>query len=177
METTGKFLKIVSLLSPPRQDMCFRNFTVATFSVPKRNALVGILWQETQLEVLRAELYYYNVPCASFFDIPNAQNSVDLDGATGSVNEASARGNPWNSSYISVQGNRITSIAPHMGGIHPSSPLRDLPDTQSRVFEDEVGGLQTFCNADQRVDGERHREYCLDQKMMIWGRSKKDDRI
>lgn len=181
-QISGKFLKVVALLSPPRQGLCFRNFTVAAFLVPERHALVGIIWQEPESEYSRPELYYYNVPCASPRDISRAESIVCLHCATGSYDEASASGITGqigsSKSYISVQGKRVASIAPHMGGIHPSSPLRDLPDTQIRIHidEDALSGLQFFCDPDQRGEhGEGHRNVNLVQKMMVWGPSGKDD--
>lgn len=181
-QTTGQFLNVVALLCPPRQDLCFRNFAVATFLVPKRHAMVGILWQETKPEGSRLELYYYNVPCASSQDIPRATRIVGSDCACGSYDDAMAsvaHGQVGDTqSCISVQGKRISSIAPHMGGIHPSSPLRDLPDTQTRfhIDEDALGGVQLFCDPDQRGEHiERRREGCLVQKIMVWGRSNRGD--
>lgn len=174
---TGKFLNVVALLSPPRQDLSFRNVTIARVLAPKCHALVSIIWQESESEDSQPELYYYNVPCAAFYNIPRAESTVDPHRATGSDDEEPALRNPWGSkSCISVQGQRITSIAPRMGGIHPSSPLRDLPDTQNRIHTDEVlGGLQLFYYPDQRENRARLREGYLVQKMMVWGWSKTDE--
>lgn len=176
-QATGKLVKVVALLSPPRQDLSFRNVTVATVLAPKCHALVSIIWQESESEDSRPELYYYNVPCAAFYNVPCAESTVDPHCANGSDDEEPASGNPWGSqSYTSVEGQRITSIAPRMGGIHPSSPLRDLPDTQNQIHKDEaLGGLQLFYDPDQRENGGRLREGYPVQKMMVWGWSKKDD--
>ncbi|MCJ1427639.1 hypothetical protein MMC29_005542 [Sticta canariensis] len=115
-------------------------------------------------------------------DTPRATRTVGSDCACGSYDVAmtsAVRGQVGDTqSCISVQGKRISSIAPHMSGIHPSSPLRDLPDTQTRIHidEDALGGVQLFCDPDQRGEhAERCRGGCLVQTIMVWGRSNKGD--
>lgn len=46
------------LFPPPGHDLCFR--IVATVLVPKYNALIGIIWQKTESEDSRPELYQWN---------------------------------------------------------------------------------------------------------------------
>lgn len=177
-QISGNTVKVVALLSPPRQGLCFRNLTVAPFLDAKGHALIGIIWQETENEDSRLELYYYNASCNSSQDILRAESDVGPDCVTGSYDVAPASGTPsrdrHSKSYISVHGKRIASIAPQMGGIHPSSPLRDLHNTKISICEDEdaLGGLQLFCDSGHSGDHlDQRREGGLVQKMMVWGRS------
>lgn len=179
-QISGNLVKVVALLCPPRQDLCFRNLTVAPFLVAKGHALIGIIWQETETEDSRLELYYYNAPCNSFRDILRAESFVGPNRVTGLYDVAPASGIPSrdrnSQSYISIHGKRIASVAPYMGGIHPSSPLRDLDNTRTSICEDEeaLGGLQLFCDPGHSGEHlDQRREDCLVQKMMVWGRSEK----
>lgn len=110
----GNFLKIVPFLSPPRQDLCFRNFTVAPFLGAKNHALMSVIWQETASEDSRPELYYYNVPCASSRDISLAESIASPDCATRSEDEAPVSGisGQVGDCFYSTTHGRHTSLKP-----------------------------------------------------------------
>lgn len=163
--------KVVALLSP-KQGWCFRNLTVAPYLVGNCHALIGIIWQETDSEDSRPELYHYNVCRTSSGDNLYAESVVSPDSAAESYDEAPASGN--SQSYISIQGKRIASMTPQMGGIHSSSPLHD-PETRFHKEEDPISGLQIFRDHNHRSHRERSREDVLNEKIIVWGRSEKGD--
>ncbi|MCJ1463473.1 hypothetical protein MMC07_002080 [Pseudocyphellaria aurata] len=119
--------KLVGLGSP-KHGWYFKNVAVARN--PAGRAWIGIIWQETDCEDPRTELYSYSVHCDHSLDKIHAESVVRPDSASASYDEAPAsgiRGQVGKSqSYISIQGKRIASISPQIGGIHSSSPLRDL---------------------------------------------------
>ena len=125
MDVEQTILSVAQLL-PPRAKLIMRNLAVATSPSSDDTVLIAIIWQDAVSSITRTELYVYEIP-----DFSHALHSTDdqrhLDRCT----------------Y--VQGKRIRSLDPTVGGIHSTSSLWQLQDRISEEptlqYQATLGGL------------------------------------
>ena len=108
MDAEQSILSVAHLL-PPRAALMMRNFAVATSPSSDDTVLIAIIWQDAVSTTMRTELYIYEVPGFTHA-LPSIDNQRHLDICT----------------Y--VQGKRIRSLDPTIGGIHSGCPLWQLQD-------------------------------------------------
>jgi hypothetical protein len=142
-EETGVFIAS-ALLSRPESNSTYKNVTVAPTFTIHRTIRVAIIWQSSNEKDLRSELYIYDIP-EVFYYKPSYNHSPTSD-----------------LPYHIVQGKRITSLSPQIGGTHPYSPLWHSDSSKHAV----LGGLQLPHTTGNQDNYPRNLQY---QKCFVWG--------
>ena len=147
----GCFCGTVVLLRP--YDHCIlRNATKAPTITWYGSLRIALIWQNEDHDDGRSELYLYDVPHAK-----------TREGELAFL-EHSAKAYL---DFYRIQGKRVSSLGPLIGGIHSLSQVWDLAATEmARTnIEEEVnlGGLQLY------QDTKMNNGYMLYQECFIWG--------
>ena len=155
-----------AVLSRPYTDCVYRNVGVAPVATHDPIVRVAIIWQSTDNENPRSELYIYDIPVlishASGVRLLTHPKSYQLP-------------DDFQDYYI-FPGKRITSLPQQFGGIHPLSPLWDLATTEAakHIMEKNaaLSGLQLHHSIAER---DAHSDDVPNQKCFVWGPSSKDN--
>lgn len=158
--TTGQRLKcdkiniyrVAALLSRPEVDSVFRNAAIASTCTRNGSVRVAVIWQTSNEAPQRSELYLYAIPEAVYYETCRSCDD-------GLIPEKP---------LLVVQGKRISSLGPRMGGLHPCSPL--WGHVQSS--EAALGGLQLPHTTENQENNPRNLQY---QKCFVWGPTNTDE--
>lgn len=133
-------------LSRPKRDSVYRKVAVAPAFAKNRTIRVAIIWQTPNAQSSRSELDIY--------DVPEAVNCESC--------QTSSEGVIPDQPYLVVQGKRISSLTPYMGGMHICSPLWG----QDTCKEAALGGLQLLHTIEAQENYPRDVQYL---KCFVWG--------
>ena len=157
-----------TLLSPPQIASVFKNVAVAYTLLRDGTTRVGIVWRTPFLEEARSELYIYDIPeavhhepCASYGSVCSLANAFETSKHSDEVAILQR--------CRVVQGKRISSLSPCVGGTHPCSPIAGL------AFPEEIslGGLQMLHTMGNQDAYPHDVQY---QKCFVWGPVYSEDR-
>ena len=138
--------KALALLAPPRQGLVFKNLAVSSWLGPDHRAQIAIIWQEPDSDCSRPELFTYAFESLDPVRVYRPENAPPYC----ILRLAALQGQAESSqSCVAIEGKRIVSLDQRMGGLHPLSPLREIPRTNLSIRdcdqEDALGGLQMIC--------------------------------
>lgn len=171
-------LRIEAVLSPPKNGSVFKNVAAASALLYGGVARIGVIWQEPSLDIQRTELYIYDIMGALHSTI---RHSVALDSKSPfRVSGASIKWAGVDGRHIDlcdvIQGKRITSLDPLIGGIHPASPVKHLSKLKlpkgKDGWENALGGLQVVVR--DALQEEREEKSHPLQRILVWGPTKAD---
>ncbi len=149
-----------ALLSRPRQNSVYKNVAVAPAIIKDGSIRAAIIWQTTDLANPVSELYIYDIPEAVYYEPCKSYNQNLSENVSVYAEDDSERAT--RRPYRLVQGKRVTSLTPHIGGLHPCSPLHQHASPQQIA----TGGLQFPHTTENQETYPRNVQY---QKCFVWG--------
>ena len=159
-ERGNHYFADIALLSRPRPNAVYKNVAVAPTIIKDGSIRAAIVWQTAELERRISELYIYDIPEAVYYE-PCRAYSQNIPHSVSTSAKNISEGEIPRSCDL-VQGKRVTSLDPHLGGTHPFSPLYRSASPR----EIAAGGLQFPHTAENQETYPRNVQY---QKCFVWG--------